>query len=1463
MENFYHAMPPDEAQTYVLSSRNDRTDDSNASPRRSARIRGRPDSPARDPASPKRSEARSSASGPNQCEGKRNNDDELYRKARAASLIQRPRAQIKLPVIRFLDNGEPHVIQNFMKWLHSTCSHLLKADSMEVIKYCADAEIAEAVRDLSNKKPGQPLADHCDGCMLYRGKINPRPQVRTAPTRKPRPRDREDDIYIDICGRVDQESIFHGFHYYMAAVTRKGFIIVHGLTYKNQSLFVIARIFNDLGGAPKHTHVDGAGELNSAIARDFFASCNTSLNSTESDEQWRNGMSERAHGTLKGCTNATLHYANAPLAFWYLALSHVALLANMFRLARIRDPVDGKPGRTLEMTVYEAHYGEKPSFAALAIGPFGCLAFVVLTSEQRQARGFDKSWSPKAIAGMYMGIWHNSRKGIFHYLMFDGSRILETTSNIRVIGDCLPWKLQLGREAATNLNLSSDPFDDDDDDDDKPPACAHCGIASSSAIYEHAISRADIAHQRNAARQLAFCHAFDPTTSGTFAAAYNAQRDQERAERTAATRMPKRALQRSIQNAPTSSADAFAPSTKQDDATPLDHPRDFKMQECPPIWRIAPGNDHEYRIAEATVFSDSNQVPTQVTHPYERYVGRRVRKAFLDHSPIPFEGTVTRLSRHRSRNLFFVKYDDGDAEEMDLLELLEHIILDKDHGDDPSEHGQTRWQINDGIAMSAIAFAVLDEAADHIPDTQESHNRYRCNAHIAMSLDGTLIATRDTQPDIPSPKPARHVSFNNQAQTQIVQYPDTERAAKLASSTAVKGRRNMPRSDYDICSNEIGCACQKCQYFWEIRDGSVIWSEVLASKFVSNPSALGQPPFQHTKSELEVILTRKMRDQQGIEDAPASAAPAQSPEESWTPLDWNGVLRHPQTELVQASARTEMQQIFDTGTGVYATDEEIAQARRDGMLFLRAKMVYKLKYKTIELPDGTLRDVPHKWKARLAAVGCREREGLDFANSTFSPTIGMTAVRTLVALCCDPKFDLRSYDLSGAYLGTPLKRPVFIILPPDAGEDAGKILRCEKAIYGLRDSSAAFVKYLGEQLMSFRYKGFGFKKLHMDQCIYHYEDDEGNIMMFCHYVDDLAIASTNNDLRDQLLKHINATWSVTDEGALQRFVGINFWRSSDKMTWSMTLAPYIDKIAKRFQQEHAAPSDVPIDPGFILTPEDLQEVPTPEMISEYRSLIGSIGFAALTVRFDIAYAVSVLSRHLARPCRKVINEAKRCIRYLIGTRDFAVRWSTHPDSLADKLRNILWASADASYAADPITRRSHGGYIAFLNGGPIAWKSGLQKLVCLSSAESEFVALTSCIVEVRYLRMLLAELHFPQAEPTTILEDNRAAIIIAEGTVSSNGRAKHIDVRFKHAAENVRNGTCVIHYIASAWNYSDIMTKALAPTKLRSMRDLCVTPASRPASTVRASTDLVDRLAACCATASASHYFLYHFDLDD
>ena len=62
-----------------------------------------------------------------------------------------------------------------------------------------------------------------------------------------------------------------------------------------------------------------------------------------------------------------------------------------------------------------------------------------------------------------------------------------------------------------------------------------------------------------------------------------------------------------------------------------------------------------------------------------------------------------------------------------------------------------------------------------------------------------------------------------------------------------------------------------------------------------------------------------------------------------------------------------------------------------------------------------------------------------------------------------------------------------------------------------------------------------------------------------------------------------------------------------------------------------------MEPGFALTVEDFAEEPTESMITEMRSLIGSIGYCATAVRFDISHAVSVLSRHLARPCTKVLR----------------------------------------------------------------------------------------------------------------------------------------------------------------------------------------------------------------------------------
>ena len=141
--------------------------------------------------------------------------------------------------------------------------------------------------------------------------------------------------------------------------------------------------------------------------------------------------------------------------------------------------------------------------------------------------------------------------------------------------------------------------------------------------------------------------------------------------------------------------------------------------------------------------------------------------------------------------------------------------------------------------------------------------------------------------------------------------------------------------------------------------------------------------------------------------------------------------------------------------------------------------------------------------------------------------------------------------------------------------------------------------------------------------------------------------------------------------------------------------------------------------------------------------------------------------------------------------------------------NVLIGSVDASFAMDPMTRRSHGGYINFVNSGPVSWKSGLQPIVTLSSCEAEYVALCSEVCEVKYLRNLLDELGHKQLEPTLIWEDNKAAILVGSQECSSAGRCKHIDLRFRFVAMAVKQKVVRVRYTPTDVNVADLLTKAL------------------------------------------------------
>ena len=133
---------------------------------------------------------------------------------------------------------------------------------------------------------------------------------------------------------------------------------------------------------------------------------------------------------------------------------------------------------------------------------------------------------------------------------------------------------------------------------------------------------------------------------------------------------------------------------------------------------------------------------------------------------------------------------------------------------------------------------------------------------------------------------------------------------------------------------------------------------------------------------------------------------------------------------------------------------------------------------------------------------------------------------------------------------------------------------------------------------------------------------------------------------------------------------------------------------------------------------------------------------------------------------------------------------------------------DAAHATDLDTRRSVTGFAFCLAGGAIAYKSKLQATVSTSSTESEFLAAVHAAKVAKYLRSVLHELGFPQDGPTSLYEDNQAAIAMINGDKPSP-RSRHVDIQYFAIQEWQSKGDIVMKYIPTSINPADGKTKSL------------------------------------------------------
>jgi hypothetical protein len=226
------------------------------------------------------------------------------------------------------------------------------------------------------------------------------------------------------------------------------------------------------------------------------------------------------------------------------------------------------------------------------------------------------------------------------------------------------------------------------------------------------------------------------------------------------------------------------------------------------------------------------------------------------------------------------------------------------------------------------------------------------------------------------------------------------------------------------------------------------------------------------------------------------------------------------------------------------------------------------------------------------------------------------------------------------------------------------------------------------------------------------------------------------------------------------------------------------------------------------TPEDGPPIPVLTIEGRevsYLTVIGSLMYAMLGTRPDLAFTVGVLSRFSAAPTVAHWEAAKRTLRYLKATKDLELVYDGSDVSLDMDFHGY----SDADWSGDPDTSRSTSGYVFIANRGAISWASKRQTMVALSSTESEYIGLSIAGQQLQWLRTFFDEIGKSQASPTDLHCDNQAAIILSRDP-QFRARTKHIQRKYHHIRDDlVAKGEAAIRYVPTADMVADILTKAL------------------------------------------------------
>ena len=524
------------------------------------------------------------------------------------------------------------------------------------------------------------------------------------------------------------------------------------------------------------------------------------------------------------------------------------------------------------------------------------------------------------------------------------------------------------------------------------------------------------------------------------------------------------------------------------------------------------------------------------------------------------------------------------------------------------------------------------------------------------------------------------------------------------------------------------------------------------------------------------------------------------------------------------------------------------------------KNLYEIDGKWVVKYKKTLEGLLDRVRARWVLRGDKQRPYKDYDPSRlYSPVASRAGTATALILAVQYSLCLFSIDVSKAFTASDIDREGVHMSVP-AGLDRshpdyapyGEHTTWEllTTLYGLRQASSTYYEKFSSVLLAYTdSKGQKYRRSEYDPCVFTKgvlgSDD---YITFSVHVDDKFVACSTPEHANELVRVLGKGGLVANLEDMNRVLGykVTYNKYDPSIPGSGTLEiDHSQYILDAFKEHKGDFKDISVC-NIPMRPQDAKAffAQTDTTFDKtryklYRSILGKVAHCANFTHPECSVAVSILSQRMMNPSQLDLELVFRVLRYLrncVVNDKAKLTYRYNPHFANNKFPyNPVHLLTDADLSADVATRRSRTGHAAYLFGNLSAWASKRQQSVSLSTAESEYVALSACAKLGLWYKGLVISMGVEIAHtyPIVILSDSQSALAIASSPVGAVSKyTKHIAQRLHWFREHIRNGTLNVRFIEGENNIADIFTKNLPKPKFIQFRDKLLKGDFRDLSTI-------------------------------